>query len=771
MSLEDLKQQAHVWLEKEPDEESRSHLQNFIDCNDAKALQQAFSQRLSFGTAGLRGLMGVGPNNMNRLVVRETTAGLANYLLKARLENGSKQRVVIAYDGRHGSKVFAQDAAGVLAAKDIHVLLYNTVAPTPLCAFAVRKLGTAAGIVITASHNPPAYNGYKVYRSGGTQINDPIDGQIAREIDKIASLSAGPDCIPIELARSMNRLEYIGEELFQSYIETISAAVPPFQSENRQLLDDDKEREGFHIAYTSLHGVGANIAEQLLRRRGFKNVWTVKEQREPDGNFPTVEFPNPEEPGVTDLVMALADQHDAPLAIANDPDADRLCICARDSSGSMRQMTGDQLGSLLGDILINRALEDVADRRTISVRSTIVSSRILARIAQHRGVEHMETLTGFKWLGPSALRAIESGKRFVFAYEEALGYMVTDKVLDKDGLSALLAITEFAFALYQQGKTLWDRLEEVHRQVGLSITIQRTIKLQPGASGDAIMKRLRAEQQRQVGKFTIALTDDLAQRAPKSKAGIEDIPQNDVLRYYIATKDSDRSSTKELMLSQPRIIVRPSGTEPKVKIYCEMLGTIGETESYKQASDRVTGELTAIVNTFHNWMSNGKVDQSTTTSSLLSWHPRRLFTVFPLRIFAAAKTVSPTPQMSIKKPILYVDLPHPGKLTWASRDPRCLYWQMMLLFADIDFDCVHVGGYDDPNSAMGQVPLLQNLNGSLVANKDLPVWLERVSTPDQVVEKSKAFAQVKGINSLLQGPLMAGVVSLVCVRNESITQY
>lgn len=266
-----------------------------------------------------------------------------------------------------------------------------------------------------------------------------------------------------------------------------------------------------------------------------------------------------------DLVMALADAHHAPIAIANDPDADRLCICARDSKGKMRQMTGDQLGSVLGDALIKRAL-GTANGKTIAVRSTIVSSRILARVAQSRGAEHMETLTGFKWLGPSALRAAESGKQFVFAYEEALGYMVTDEVLDKDGLSALLAITELAYALYRQGRTLWDQLEDIHRQVGLSVTMQRTIKLQPGTSGDSIMKRLRGEQRRQLGPYTIALSDDLSRRPIKSQAGLDDIPQNDVLRYYIASEGSAEMSRDDIMLSQPRIIVRPSGTEPKVRV-------------------------------------------------------------------------------------------------------------------------------------------------------------------------------------------------------------
>lgn len=280
---------------------------------------------------------------------------------------------------------------------------------------------------------------------------------------------------------------------------------------------------------------------------------------------------DPEEVGVTDLLIALANQHEAPLAIANDPDADRLCICARDRKGKMRQMTGDQLGSLLGDALITRYQQQAEVTSTIAVRSTIVSSRILAKLAKKRGAEHRETLTGFKWVGPSAQRAVDAGSRFAFGYEEALGYMVTDEVLDKDGLSALLAIAELAFSDYTRGQTLWNRLEAIHREVGLSITLQRTIKLQPGTSGDTIMKRLRGEQRKQVGKYTIALTDDLLQRPPKAQAGVEDIPQNDVLRYYIGDEKSERMTKDEIMLSQPRIIVRPSGTEPKVSHVCHSL--------------------------------------------------------------------------------------------------------------------------------------------------------------------------------------------------------
>ncbi|UZJ56362.1 hypothetical protein CBS101457_005682 [Exobasidium rhododendri] len=774
--LADLQERATAWLEKDPDAETRSQLQEILRENDHEALEQAFSQRMSFGTAGLRGLMGVGPNNMNRLVIRETTAGLANFLHKAQLERGARQRVVIAYDGRHGSYEFAQDAAGVLAANDISVLLYDTVAPTPLCGFAVRKLGTAAGIVVTASHNPPAYNGYKVYRSGGTQINDPLDGQIADEIVAVAGMPSPPDCMPIDLAKRLGRLQYLGEDMFQSYIETISSSLPPFRFTSEE--DDTAEaRSRFGISYTPLHGVGAHIAEQLLDRRGFKSVYTVLEQREPDGDFPTVNFPNPEEPGATDLVMSLADQHDAPLAIANDPDADRLCICVRDNSGKMKQMTGDQLGSLLGDAMITRAQAQAKEGQAVAVRSTIVSSRILAKIAQLRGAEHRETLTGFKWLGPSAFRAVENGKRFAFAYEEALGYMVTDDVLDKDGLSALLVIAELAFALHLQGKTLWDRLEDIHRQVGLSITMQRTIKLKPGMSGDAIMRRLRMEHRSHVGPFKIALTDDLLQRPANSRALGEEVPKNDVLRYYIATKGVASLSREEIMLTQPRIIVRPSGTEPKVKIYCEMLGSINEGETYQHGSQRVTAELTAIVDAFHAWMSDSETTSSVekkepiaSSSFPMSSFIRQLFTSFPLRTYSAPIVFSPTPQGRSKKPVLYVAPPHPNsKYNWASRDPRCLYWQLLLTFRGVDFDCVHVDGYGDANSGLGQLPCLQNINTTIVTTKELPLWIKRVAPVDARVG-SGSISEEKGVESLLKGPFIAGVLlAILNLPNISTT--
>lgn len=304
-----------------------------------------------------------------------------------------------------------------------------------------------------------------------------------------------------------------------------------------------------------------------------------------------------------DLVMSLAESQKCHIAVANDPDADRLAACARDSSGKMKQLTGDQLGSLLGDELLRRAAGSSSSSKSL-VLSTIVSSRILARLAGAYGSRHQETLTGFKWLGAVAKKSKEDGENFIFAYEEALGYLCSDKVWDKDGLSALVILSELAASLSTQNQSLWDRLEEIQRKVGISITLQKTIKLSPGKSGSTIMTSLRKEipTLKKVGDCELALVDDLIDR-PKKPQDPKEIPRNDVLRFYILTKEIQGKSKDEIMLGAPRIIVRPSGTEPKVKIYCEALGEIVGEEKFEEASSRIEKELDGIVDAFYEWMS------------------------------------------------------------------------------------------------------------------------------------------------------------------------
>ncbi|KAE8266614.1 hypothetical protein A4X09_0g5733 [Tilletia walkeri] len=610
---------ARAWLAKDPDASTKAQLQHAIDNNDTDALQSAFGERISFGTAGLRAAMGFGPARMNRLVIIETTAGLAQHLL-ATNPDAKKQGVVIAYDGRHGSKDFAQSATGVLVAAGIKTYLFSETTPTPLGAFATRTFGAAAGIVVTASHNPPQDNGYKVYWHGGAQINSPLDSQIAAAIDKVAESSELPS---IDQASSNSSLlTLLDRSLFESYAkETLATFPPPGEADTSTL----KAHAELGIAYTPMHGVGAPFAEELFKRSGFTSVQTVKEQRQPDGDFPTVKFPNPEEPGAMDLVIALADSMSPPatIAIANDPDADRLSACARlsqDGKTVMKQLTGDQVGAILGDELMRRFNKAQQQQREEGwVLTTIVSSRLLARLAKSYNVNIRECLTGFKWLGTVA-RAIEGSgtgsDRFLFAYEEALGYMVQPNVWDKDGLSALVLLSSIAAELNAQSPplTLWDRLQEIHKRAGLSVTFQRTIRLAPGKMGSSVMTKLRAalKEDSEGLPLKFALVDDLLDR-PAASGRAEDldrivkegiIPRNDVLRFYVAGAQ-DGTDRSEIELSAPRIIVRPSGTEPKVKIYCEALGSVhdSEGESYRDAEARIRKELENIVDTFYSWIT------------------------------------------------------------------------------------------------------------------------------------------------------------------------
>lgn len=331
---------ARVWLARDPDSKTRAEVEQLISVNDEAGLTDRFGTRLAFGTAGLRGLFGAGPNRMNRLVVRETTAGLASYLLENDDEAG-RRGVVVGYDGRRQSREFAEDTASVLAGYGIVVHLFDREAPTPLTAYAVIKLGAAAGVMVTASHNPPDYNGYKVYWSNGAQIISPIDEGIALAIDKAAKA----DILWRDLAhaKSDGLVRMLGDETEEAYLKAVREL---------SVHRSPAKRDAIVIAYTPMHGVGANVAEKALARAGFTKVHTVKEQREPDGNFPTVKFPNPEEPGAMDLAFALASKVKADLVLANDPDADRLAVGLPDGNGGYRMLTGDQVGVLLGDDLI-----------------------------------------------------------------------------------------------------------------------------------------------------------------------------------------------------------------------------------------------------------------------------------------------------------------------------------------------------------------------------------------------------------------------------------
>lgn len=551
------------WLARDPDPQTRAELQTLM-AEAPGALEDHFRGRLAFGTAGLRGLFGPGPNRMNRLVVREATVGLGR-TLRNTVAEAVQRGVVVGYDGRRMSREFAHDAAAVLAALGFKVHLFDRELPTPVAAFAVKHLRAAAGIVITASHNPPDYNGYKVYWEHGAQIVSPIDEAIAGAIATAAQEDALP-WMSLDEARAQGRVHDLGDAMIEQYLSGVAAlsvhpAVP--------------ERKTLRLAYTPLHGVGARVAEAALARAGFTNVFTVAEQREPDGEFPTVKFPNPEEPGAMDLVLALARRERADLVLANDPDADRLAVALRTPSGDYQMLTGDQVGVLLGDDLM-RAWPDEA-----VVATTIVSSRMLGVIARSRGVDYFETLTGFKWIAAGALERRARGQRFVFGYEEALGYTIDDLVRCKDGVSAVVAFAELAADCAHHGVTVLERLEALYRKYGLFLTAQKSLALTPGMSVGA---QLRAHPPRTVAGRAVEAVDDLAYGTHVTRAGESrklELPKSDVLVYHLA--------------GDARVIVRPSGTEPKLKCYYEVREDVREGEAMSEALGRGRAGLEALI--------------------------------------------------------------------------------------------------------------------------------------------------------------------------------
>ena len=549
------------WLERDPDERTRAELRTLIDGDDAETLTQRFAGRLAFGTAGLRGIVGAGPMCMNRLVVRETSAGLGQYLIDS-CPNARTEGVVIGYDGRLDSEAFSVDAAGTLAAMGIKVYLFDRIAATPLCAFAVCDVGAAAGIMITASHNPPEYNGYKVYWRNGAQIVEPHDQGIALAIDT-AAIADLPWTSP------EGHVESLGQEMVDRYfdaVEGLSTQVAP------------ATRGEFAIAYTPMHGVGAAYVEAITARVGFTGLQTEPSQREPDGHFPTVRFPNPEEPGAMDAVIALAKEIGADIALANDPDADRLAVAARTKDGEFRLLTGDQIGALLGATCIEASSDDGPR----SVATTIVSSTLLSRIAQAAGVNFFETLTGFKWIATGALARPD--ERFLFGYEEAIGYTIGEIVRDKDGVSALVTFAELAESLHNKGSDVWAELEVLYRRHGLHLTTQRSLTLAPGTPGSSITDALRANAPSEIAGRAVLVMSDLSKgrRYPRGQdSEVVDLPLSDVLIYELE--------------GDARVIVRPSGTEPKVKCYYELRAPIADGETLADVDARTQVVLKALI--------------------------------------------------------------------------------------------------------------------------------------------------------------------------------
>ncbi|EGR1100130.1 phospho-sugar mutase [Vibrio cholerae] len=557
--------QVTHWLARDPDPKTRQELQQLIDTQQDAQIAERFQSRLEFGTAGLRGKVGCGPNRMNRLVIQETAAGLGHYLI-AQLPDAKSRGVVIGYDGRPDSKQFAHDTASVLTSLGIKTYLTYQVAATPIVAFGVRHFNAAAAVVVTASHNPPEYNGFKVYWENGAQIIPPHDAGIAACIDQAAQQAI--PYLALEQAEQQGLLHWLRDEYYQTYRKTIGASP---------LLQHHTKPQALSLAYTAMHGVGANMAETLLADVGFTHVSSVKEQREPDGTFPTVNFPNPEEAGAMDMVMALAKKVGAQLACANDPDADRFAVAARKADGEYQMLTGDQVGSLFGHYLLSQT-----DAHRQLVGNTIVSSSLLSKIAAAHGARYYQTLTGFKWLTNVAMQEQTEQHQFLFAYEEALGYTIGSTVWDKDGLSALVAFAQLAAELNAQGKTVWDQLEALYRQHGLHVNAQRSITLAPNSP--PVGDKLRATPPTDIAGRKVLIVEDfkLARRTfADGKTEAITLPTSDVLIYHLD--------------GGARVIVRPSGTEPKLKCYYEVVAQFAAGEDFASAQERADEQMSLLI--------------------------------------------------------------------------------------------------------------------------------------------------------------------------------
>ncbi len=544
-SFQTLISQVSSWTDQDPESDYRDtslQLLERLRADDESALvaaRELFGSRLAFGTAGIRGPMRGGPNGMNRLVISQTTAGIARYLLEKSPSDNTSHHVVIGFDGRQHSETFARDTAEVLAGHGIRATLLPRMLPTPVLAFAVRELGATAGVMITASHNPAEDNGYKVYfgdQDEGSQIIPPVDTNIEGHIHIVARSEVWSS-----IPRSTDLVSVTDDHIVGKYLlstlNSLQLTVPmgPVPT----------------VVYTAMHGVGGETFLAAMAKAGLPKPHVVERQFDPDPDFPTVAFPNPEEQGALDLSFEKARSVGSDLIIAHDPDADRLAVALPDPSApeGYRALTGNQVGAIFGWHIAQKARFSA---RTGTLANSLVSSPVLGKIADHFGLDHEETLTGFKY--------VSRVKNLIFGFEEALGYLVTpDVVRDKDGISAGLLMVSLAHTLAAEGRTLWDFLREIEESVGAFASGQVTVRLKAGVAGSTVTTALRERNFSTLGSRSVIRQDDFLK-------GVGDFPKDDILRYYLD--------------DGTRVIARPSGTEPKVKVYIDAEGaTSAEAQS------------------------------------------------------------------------------------------------------------------------------------------------------------------------------------------------
>ena len=555
------------WCESpEFDEETKKELLSIKD--DEKEIEDRFYKELEFGTAGLRGIIGAGTNRMNQYTVGKATQGLANYILEQGTEN---KGVAISYDSRKMSKEFSMQTALILCANGIKTYLFESLRPVPELSFAIRELQCTAGIMITASHNPPKYNGYKVYWDDGAQIVSPRDKDIIAKVRAVESFSEIKQ-ISEEEAIDKGLLNFIGTEMDDQYIEKLKSLIL-----NPEIVKEQGKK--LKVVYTPLHGTGNMVAERLLKEIGIENLYVVPEQKEPDGNFPTVDYPNPEDPKAFKLALELAKKVDADVVLATDPDADRLGIFAKDTkTGEYKNYTGNMSALLIAEYRISQMKEKGMLPKNGMFITTVVSSELAKAIAKNYNLECIEVLTGFKNIGAVMRKAEENkDKQYVFGFEESYGCLIGDYARDKDGIAAVMALCEAACYYQSKGMTLWDQMIAIYEKYGYYKETQVSI-VREGAEGAEEIKQMmtntRNKDIEKIGDYKVLTFKDIEKDYVKNMITGEEsktgLPKSNVLYYELEDNNW--------------CCIRPSGTEPKIKLYMGVKGKTDE-EARKKLED------------------------------------------------------------------------------------------------------------------------------------------------------------------------------------------
>jgi phosphoglucomutase len=552
MISEEIQAKKDSWLNSQIDEESK---QSILALNEEE-LADSFYKDLEFGTGGLRGIMGVGSNRMNKYTVGMATQGLANYLIKA--FPNEKIKVAIAHDSRNNSRFFAETTAAVFSANGIHVYLFKELRPTPELSFAIRELGCKSGVVVTASHNPREYNGYKAYWDDGAQVIAPHDKNIIKEVQAIASIA------DVKFNKVAENIELIGEAIDEKYLKAIEGLTLAQEAINNQ--------KDLKIVFSPIHGTGITLVPEILKRKGFKQVFVVEEQAEPNGDFPTVVYPNPEEKEAMTLALNMAKALDADLIMATDPDADRVGIAAKNEKGEFELLNGNQAASLLIYFLLKKWQENGKLDGNQMIIKTIVTTDLLAKIAEDFGVDCPETLTGFKFIA-ALIKELEGKKEFIGGGEESYGYMISDFVRDKDAIASCAMLAEMCAWAKDQGLSVFDLLKEIYTKYGFyqESLVSMTRKGMKGAEEiKQMMIDLRANTPKSIGGIKVIKTMDYQMSLEKDViAGTEkkiDLPKSDVLQFLL----NDGS----------KISARPSGTEPKIKFYISVNAAMSSADEY-----------------------------------------------------------------------------------------------------------------------------------------------------------------------------------------------